>query len=728
MQKTLSILIFVTLGLQAVGQTVTGMVADESHEALIGATILELGTDNGAITDINGHFSLKLKNANSKLVVSYTGFVSDTLIGSGQPMHIMLKESEGQLSEVTITSTSTFIDQIKPMHNEVISELELTKAACCNLSESFETNASVDVSYSDAVTGTKAIRMLGLDGRYVQINRENMPHIRGLATKHGLNFVPGTWIQAIDLGKGTGSVVNGYESMTGQINLEFKKPDSEKLYLNAYVNSFGRVELNANHLRSLNDKWAASLLVHGNYLGTEIDRNDDGFMDLPKSRQVNVLNRYKYAHENLRAQVGIHLMYDEKAGGQLGFGFGDDFRTSPQYGFSHTTSRAEVFGKVGLLFPHKPYKGWGFIYSGAYLNMNGGYGRDNYDGTETTLYGNVIYQNIIGDSKHQYRTGVSILYDDFKENYMDSTFSRQEVVPGAYFEYTYLPNDQFTAVAGVRTDFHNLYGTYFTPRLHLRYQLNDAVTARAAIGRGYRTPNVIMENSQVLVSSRQLIIQEAPDPEVAWNMGGSVTSEIPVGEKKLGLTVDYFYTHFENQLIYDMDQNSSQLRVYNLDGQSYAHSFQIEGSYELLPRLNMKAAYKYYDVQSTINNQLMQVPFAARDRVFLNLGYETKYEKWQIDATGQWYGRKRLPDTSDKPVDLQRGEYSPNFFLMNAQVTRNFRWGSVYLGGENIFDFRQDNPIIDPENPFGNDFDASIVWGPVAGRVVYAGVRFKLKQ
>ena len=727
MHKIFSTFILVTIGLQAIGQKITGMVADETHEALIGATVLELGTDNGAITDINGHFSLQLKTQNAQLVISYTGFVSDTLSASSSPMHIMLKESTEQLEDVTISATTTFIDQIQPIHNEVISELELTKAACCNLSESFETNASVDVSFSDAVTGAKTIRMLGLDGRYVQINRENIPHIRGLAGRYGLMFVPGTWIQSIDLGKGAGSVVNGYESMTGQINLEFKKPESEKLYLNAYVNSFGRIELNANHSRSLGDKWSTALLLHGNYLGTEIDRNDDGFMDLPKSRQINVMNRYQYATDKIRSQIGVHFMRDEKAGGELGFGFGDDFASSSQYGFSNNSTRVEVFGKTGLLFPHKPYKGWGFIYSGSYFDMTGGYGRDNYDGTETTLYGNVIYQNILGDSKHQYRTGVSMLYDDFKENYADSTFNRREVVPGAYFEYTFIPNDDFTAVAGVRTDFHNLYGTYFTPRLHLRYQLNESTTARAAIGRGYRTPNVIMENSQVLVSSRQLIIQEAPDPEVAWNMGGSVVTELPIGDKKLTLVGDYFYTHFENQLIYDMDQSSSQLRVYNLNGKSYAHSFQIEGSYELAPGLNAKAAYKCYDVRATINGELMQVPFAARDRVFLNLGYETKYEKWQMDATGQWYGRKRLPNTSDKPAEFQRGDYSPSFFLMNAQVTRNFRWGGIYLGGENIFDFRQDNPIIDPENPFDDNFDASIVWGPVAGRVIYAGIRYKMK-
>ena len=711
-------------------QTVRGMVADMKHQPLIGATVLELGTQNGIVTDPSGHFTLKLGSRESKLVVSYSGFISDTLVAdlSGM-MHIMLSENTSELDEVVVQASSTFMDDRKPIHNEVITEAELTKAACCNLSESFETNASVDVSFTDAVSGAKTIRMLGLDGRYVQINRENVPNVRGLSGRYGLSFVPGTWVQSIDVGKGAGTVVNGYESMTGQINVELKKPEiSEKLYLNSYVNSFGRFEINANHAKKLSDKWYGGLLIHSNYLNTEIDQNDDGFLDLPKSRQINVMNRYKYIGEKIRSQIGFTVMRDEKAGGQLGFGFGDDFKTSPQYGFQNNTTRMEVFGKTGLLFPHKPYKGWGFIYSASYLDIESGFGRDNYEGTETTLYGNVIFQNIIGNTMHQYKTGVSMLYDNFEEVYVDSAFNRQEVVPGLYYEYTFIPNDRVTILAGARTDFHNLYGTYFTPRLHARYQLTEETTFRAAVGKGYRTPNAIMENTNILVSSRKLVVEENPDPEVSWNMGGSLNTSIDIKDKALGLTFDYFYTTFQNQLIYDMDAASDQLRVYNLRGDSYAHSFQVEGNYQFSDRLSAKAAYKYYDVKATINGEMKAVPYNSRDRFFINATYATRFDKWKADATLNWFGQKRLPNTSDKSPELQRPEYTPHYFLMNAQVSRGFRWGNIYVGSENILGFTQGNPIIDAENPFGSDFDASIVWAPVTGRMIYAGFRYKIKN
>lgn len=730
MYKYIFQILLLTNTFPTLSQIVSGTVKDNQREALIGATVLEIGTSNGAITDVNGNFELTLSKLDTQIIISFTGYESDTLATyKHQTFEVTLRESTENLSEVTISASSTFIDHVAPIHNEVISEAELTKAACCNLSESFETNASVDVSFSDAITGTKTIQMLGLDGRYVQINRENMPYIRGLSGRYGMSFVPGTWIQSIDLGKGAGSVVNGYESMTGQINLELKKPSqNEQLYLNSYLNSFGRAEINANFSYDLGSRWKSALLFHSNYFNSQIDNNNDGFMDLPKSRQINLLNRYELHTEKLHSQIGISFMADDKAGGQVGFGFGDDFRTSDQYGFISNTKRIELFGKTGLLFPHKPYKGWGFIYSGSYLNIDGGYGRNNYNGEETTLYGNVIFQNIIGNTFHQYKTGVSFLLDEIKENYADSAFNRREIVPGIFFEYSYLPGDDFSLVAGVRSDFHNLYGTFFTPRLHLRYQVTESITLRTAIGKGYRTPNVVMENSQVLVSSRQLIIQDAPNPEVSWNMGGSIVSEVRLAEKPLTLTADYFYTTFENKLIYDMDQSSSELLVYNLIGQSYAHSFQLEGNYEIMRGLNVKAAYKLYDVKSTINGELQQVPYTPKDRVFVNAGYDTKYEKWQFDATLQWFGSKRLPNTSDKPSEFQRPNHSPSFSLMNAQVSRNFWWGSIYLGGENLMNYTQNNPIIDAENPFGDNFDASIVWAPVAGRMIYAGFRYKLKK
>jgi hypothetical protein len=517
--------------------------------------------------------------------------------------------------------------------------------------------------------------------------------------------------------------------MTGQIDLDFKKPEiGERAYLNAYVNSFGRTEFNANGRTKLSDQWHGSVMIHGDYMAAEIDRNDDGFLDLPKSRQINALNRFKYESDRLVNQVGWNLMYDEKAGGQRGFNFNDDFRVSPEYGFLNQTWRAELFGKTGLLFPEKPFKGWGFIYSTSIHDIAGGYGRNNYDGRQYNLYTNIIFQNIIGNTTHQYRTGASFLMDDYRENFADSAFSRQEIVPGIFYEYTFIPNDELTVVAGVRTDFHNLYGIYFTPRIHLRKQLGKETTIRASAGRGYRTPNVLLENAQVLVSSREVLVTETIDPEISWNFGGSIVHELQLFDIPVSLIADYFHTRFENQVIYDLDANSSELSIYNLNGESFANSFQVELSVPVFKNTRAKTAYKYYDVRATIGDELRQVPFIPRNRFFFNMSYASRFDQWTADATVQWFGARRLPDTSDKPIEFQRPSFSPDYALVNVQVSRGFRWGSIYLGSENLLNYKQDNPVIDASNPFGDQFDASIVWAPIAGRLIYTGIRYKIKR
>ncbi|MFY0686606.1 MAG: carboxypeptidase-like regulatory domain-containing protein [Cyclobacteriaceae bacterium] len=711
-------------------QQISGMVIDETNTPLIGATLQIANSSVGVISDINGAFQLAAKPGDL-ILVSFVGYKADTIeIKSMDPIQIAMQPAEGELEAVVIKSETTFIDNLEPITNEIILESELLKAACCNLSESFETNASVDVSFTDAVSGARTIKMLGLDGRYVQIIRENIPHVRGLNSRYGISFVPGTWMQSIDVGKGAGSVVNGFESMVGQINLEFKKPEiSERLYLNAYVNSFGRSELNVNVAAQLNDRWSTAMLTHANYLPTSIDRNSDGFLDLPQSRQINLLNRYKYQGDRINSQIGINFMLDEKAGGQAGFGFGDDFRSSPLYGFVNNTMRAELFGKLGILYPKKPYQGWGFIYSISMIQMDGGFGRNPYKAEEKSVYLNAIHQNIIGSSFHQYKTGGNLQVNLFDEQYQTFNTDRNEVVPGGFFEYSYLPSDQLSLVIGNRIDIHNLYGLYWVPRIHLRYELLTGTTLRYSIGKGYRTPYALMDNLQILNSARQISFTEELLPEISWNTGVSLNSNMNLGGLPTNLAVDYFYTGFTNQLVADMDSDHNQVVFSNLNGDSYSHSFQTQLSASPFAGIDFKTAYKYYDVRQTIGGELRHLPFLAQHRFFANAAYATKYEKWKADITWQWRGKSRLPNMLDYDGPAREFQnQSPAYSLINMQISRGFRKGSVYLGAENLLDFRQQDPIVDVDNPFGEYFDASMVWGPVAGRVIYAGFRYKIKK
>ena len=732
--------IFFLISISISAQRITGSVNEQvanskTLKPVTGANVYWAGTNYASTTDTSGKFSIPRITQTNVLVISFVGFQNDTIkIGSESDLQIVLRNDQ-TLNEVIVRGNSTSIDRLSPHQTEIITTRALAKAACCNLSESFETNASVSVSYSDAVTGAKQIQMLGLSGTYIQTNVENIPGLRGLASTFGLNFIPGSWIQSIDVGKGAGSVVNGYESMTGQINVELQKPDSrEKLYLNTYVNSFGRAELNLNLAHQLNSKWSTGLLTHGSTLQNRIDKNKDGFLDLPLYKQFNGINRWKYQSEKMMAQFGVKALFEDRLGGQT------DFRsemkgTTKVYGFGSKVNRYEFFSKIARLFPDKPYKGLGFIMNATLHDSKSYFGLNNYDGKQETVYGNLIYQSIIGSTNHSYKTGISYLFDNYNEKYKDTTMLRKESVPGAFFEYTYNNLDKFVVVAGGRVDFHNLYGTQWTPRLHLKYSLSDNTTLRASAGKGFRVSNPLAEYYGNLVSARTVVFREKILPEVSWNYGASLTQEFELGNMNGNLIIDFYRTNFRNQLVADLE-NPRYIRFYNLNGKAYANSFQIEINLTPIKRFELKLAYRLFDVKQTVYsandaNALIPRMMVSRDRVLFNAGYALPYDKWKFDVTMQWNGKRRLPYMGMTSEDMGHempmpSTMSPSFYNLNAQITRTFPKWDIYLGGENLNNFRQKNPIMGASDPFQKGFDAGMAWGPITGRMIYAGMRYKI--
>ncbi len=727
-------LYFITFG--AHSQNLTGIVlekkADGKTEALIGATLRWKNAHNGTSTDSEGKFTIVKSLENHELIVSSVGYKTDTImVHSVNFLRIYLQSESSTLQEVVITAGSTNIDRMNPIQTEMITAKTLGKAACCNLSESFETNASVSVSYADAVTGSKQIQLLGLSGNYIQANTENIPNLRGLNTTFGINFIPGTWISSIDVGKGAGSVVNGYESMTGQINIELQKPDlAEKLSLNTYFSSFGRAEINLNLANKINKNWSVGLLTHASTLQTRLDKNKDGFLDLPLYSQYNVLNRWKFQNEKYMVQFGIKGLYEDRLGGQTNFT--EEQRGSRLvYGFGSLTKRIEFFSKTARLFSDKPYKGLGLILSGIIHDNQSYFGLRNYTGNQKTLYGNLIYQNIIDNTNHQYKAGLSYLLDDYNETLSGITPRlRQESVAGAFFEYTYTYPTKLTVVAGGRVDFHNLYGTRFTPRIHTKYDISPSVHLRASAGKGWRVSNPLAENYGLLVSSRSVQIDSNLQPEETWNYGVSLSNEFLLFGKKAFLIFDTYRTDFQNQLVVDME-TAGLLKFYNLQGRSYSNSFQAEFNYTPIKRFEVKLAYRLFDVKNDFTNEdgsktLLTRQFLNRDRVLFNVGYALPYDKWKFDFTWQWNGARRLPNMPEH-LGLNWQTTAPAFSNINAQVTKTFLKWDMYVGGENLNNFTQANPIIAADDPFGRNFDAGMSWGPIIGRMVYVGMRYKIK-
>ncbi len=699
-----------------------------------------------ASTDASGVFRIEHEDHYERLVVSYAGHDPDTLIVTDPHEVVVVTAKNNMLAEVTVTARrrSNYISTLSPARLETLTGQELFKAACCDLSESFETNASVDVVSSDAVTGSKQIQMLGLSGNYTQLTVENLPGPRGLATPLGLNSIAGTWIESIQISKGIGSVVNGFENIAGQINVELKKPEnSERLFFNAYANNMGRTDVNLNLAHNFNEKWSTALLLHDNFMyNRHMNFSNNGFRDMPVGNLFSGVNRWKY--ENGRGfilQFGVKYLNDDRVGGAIDFNPATDRLTTNHYGLGFDIERYEAFAKVGYVFPENIHRSIGLQVSGSVYNQESYFGMRTYDADQTNGYTNLIYQDIIGSVVHKYRTGVSVMYDRYNEVYRDrdtdrlvtDRFSRTEVVPGAFFEYTYSPSEKFDAVAGIRGDYNNLYGWFATPRLHLRYQPVMGSTVRLSAGRGQRTANIFAENTAALASSRIVRIASANShaqayglrPEIAWNTGISFDQDFRLLNRQASFSVELFRNDFINQVVVDFE-NPREISFYNLDGRSYSNSLQTEFRFMPFPHFEARTAYRFFDVKTTYGGELLQRPLVARHRGFLNLAYNTHSGGWHFDYTLNIVGQKRMPYTGSNPVEYQMIDYSKAYVTMNAQISKTFgkvRPVDVYIGGENLTNFFQSNPILAADQPFSSYFDTSMLWGPISGRMFYAGIR-----
>ena len=706
----------------------------------VGASVYWEGTNLGEFTNENGEFDIPRAGTTSLLVFSYVGESSDSVDMRGQKeINITLGGGyELQAIEISYKKKPTSYSFLTPVKVQLLGEGELAKAACCNLSESFETTPSIDVSFTDAVTGTRQIEMLGLSGANMLITRENIPDIRGLSAIYGLTFLPGTWVEGIQLSPGIGSVANGFESISGQINVELKKPEnSEKLYFNFYANEMNRFEANLNLAHSLNENLHTGLLLHAKRQRDQMDRNDDHFMDGPIGDQFIVANRWKFNTSNgIQGQWGLKGTFIQNNSGQLsganhvhpGTGVYNPWLANMD------TRRVEGWYKMGYLFPDKPKTSIGLQLSALNHDQTGVFGKRKYDAFQQSFYANLLYQSIIGSTDHVFKSGLSYQYDRFDETLGESNFLRNESVPGVFSEYTYNYLNKVSLVAGLRADNHNQYGFFVTPRLHFRFSPNEKTAFRLVSGRGQRTPSVFAENIGAMASSRvyQIVNPQPNIPyglnaEVAWNSGISFSQEWQLFNKPTILNIELFHTRFANQIVVDYDANPQKVLFYNLAGKSYATSFQSQVDITLLPWLDVRLAYRFNDVKTIYQLDLLQRPFVSKHKAFANFAVETASSGWKLDATVQWQGQKRIPDLSGNPAAVFAIDESPDFFIVNAQVSKSIgKKLELYLGVENLLNYKQDYPIISADDPFSEWFDGSMVWGPVFGGMAYTGLRFKI--
>jgi len=756
--KQIFSLFFLLCSLNLFSQDLSGRVIeiiDDVEVPITGANIYLTDNSQGTISDENGNFFIKNIKDKKKFVVSYTGYISDTLEINNNSKIILIPDSD--LDEIIInykdkTSSVSLLSSANILN---ISSDELLKAACCNLAESFETTPSIDVNFSDAISGRKQINMLGLASPNILISIENIPSIRGALNSYGLTFIPGTWIESIQVAKGSGSVVNGYESVSGQINAELRKPlTDKKFFLNLFANQMERLELNAHYTANLNQKLDYGLYFHANKKDTSADNNNDGFRDNPTGKQLNVLNRFQYTNleKGLVGFFDLNYVYDERVYGQNEYidGFYPIFNEN-HWGGKTDAEIIKTNFKFGYVDPEITYRSLGIQFAYTGIDMGASFGNSSYHDTkQSSIYTNLVYNSIIGNTQNKIKTGISFTYDNYDEfvnnlNIASYDLDREEKSIGAYFEYNYDDLDKVNLSAGIRYDHHNIIGNFLSPRLHMRYLIFPKTTLKFSAGKASRVANLFSENQKLFYSSREIYFTSGANAsnefvsydyfdmqaEVAWNYGASMIQSFKLFDRDSQLTLDYYITDFKNKVIIDWESPSNIL-FYNLIGKSFAKSFQAQLSYSLSNSIDFLFAYKNTDAKTDYISGRLQNPLTPSNRFFINLSYDSplndKSRKWKFDITYNHLGKQRLPSTIQNPEIYRLDPYTSKLDLINSQITRVFSESfEVYVGVENLTNYRQNNTILASDDPFSEYFDATYLYGPIFGRMSYIGLRYNIK-
>lgn len=639
-----------------------------------------------------------------------------------------LKNKELKTIHVETRTNGNQVDALKATRYERLGQTELRKNACCNLAESFESNPSVEVSFNNAVTGARQIQMLGLSGVYVQMMTDVLPTVRGLNYNYGFSNIPSTMVHSIYINKGPGSVTNGFESMTGQIDVELMKPEkAPRFFVNAYLNNMNRQELNINTAKTLNKTWSTMLMTHGSNQQLKMDRIQDGFLDQPLSQQLQAINRWKYSGKHIESMFGVKGLVDQKQGGQVLFDPERSKDSQAYWGFKNNTKRWEAFLKGSYNVDDCGARSIGLQTNFSNHDIKGFYGRQDYRGIQNTLFLNLIYQTYIKEEHHQMRTGGGLLYDDVREQFKGVNLARKEPVAGVFAEYTNTSSEVWSLLLGLRGDYNfRLKKGFMIPRANFKYSWSKQLSMRLSAGSGFRTATIFAENPQVFVSNRSVHINAALQPEYSWNYGLNISYTYKQHNKESRMSIDVFRTDFQNQVIADFDHSPQEVWFYNLQGRSYAWYVQAEWYHEVIRNLDIRIAYKFNDVKVTQQGVLVEKVLNARHRALFNAAYMTRNKHWKLDATAQCIGKQRLPDMSKNPEAYRLPTYSPSFVKLLGQITYSRKLFEVYVGSENMNNFTQQQLIIDAANPYSSYFDAGNVWGPSVGRMLYAGFRYTI--
>lgn len=777
-----AIILFVCIATSAYAQDITGTVTDTENNPMPGASVYWADTNVGTAASIDGKFRLHRVKGYDTLVASFLGYENDTLHVDDTMSQVQLKLRQGVALETVVVEGNlggNYIRHDGILKGETISFAGLCKMACCNLAESFENSASVTVGYSDAISGARQIKMLGLAGTYTQILDENRAIMRGLSAPYGLSYTPGMWLNSIQVSKGISSVTAGHEAITGQINLEHRKPtDDERLFLNVYFDSELKPEVNlSSAIPVTKDKRLSTvILAHGSMDTKSYDHNGDGFRDLPLSRQFDIANRWLYQADNgMQVRWGVKYINDYRLGGQMNYrkkmkdemlhwideSQPDHYNHNRPYGSEVKNEEVNAYFKLGMPVGKSVFdkdeqdemrSNFAVVVDFDHFNENAYFGAFNdYSGRQNMLNANAMYVHYF-TYRSSLISGISASSRWVDENLMQNLgviqdwqglnpenkvldSKRLEPEIGAYMEYTYSIKDKLSVVAGLRYDYNFYFRKHLiTPRAHVKWNITPTTVFRASAGLGYRPTDVITDNIGILATGRYIMFRNGykhyfDRMEEALTAGGSLTQTIStINHNDMTISFDYFRTQLFHSVIADQEYSAYDIHIYDTNGKSFTNSYQVDLTWTPIERFDIFATFRYTDSKYTIDRPdgtraLVERPLVSRFKTLLNLQYATRMRKWTFDVTAQLNGRSRIPTQTGNLAD---DSYSPIYPMFYAQVSRRIKHWDIYVGCENIGNYKQKHPILNADNPYSPDFNSSLIWGPLMGRKFYIGVRFNL--
>lgn len=737
------LLLFATLPLFAQNGTIKGKLT-QNGEPVPAVSIIVNPVNKVLSADNDGNYEVaNLPYGNYELIFSSVGSKNERRkVVLNKPeiiLDIAMQDENTSLDEVVITGTMKEISRTEsPIPVEIITPKLFKKNPTASLFEAVGMVNGVQPQLNCNVCNTGDIHINGMEGPYTMILIDGMPIVSALSTVYGLNGIPNSIVERIEVVKGPASSLYGSEAMGGIINVITKSPvKAPVISADYFVTSWGEQSLDAAVKMKAGTATSLLGINYFNY-GVRSDKNGDNFTDVTQQNRISIFNKWNFERKDNRVfSLAGRYVYEDRWGGEMQWD--KKWRGSDSiYGESIYTNRAELIGLYQLPVSEKIFTQFSYNWH----DQNSYYGTTPYMATQQVGFVQAYWDKQFGE-KHNFLLGAAMRYTVYDDNTpatanAEGTENKPQrtPLPGLFIQDEWTLNDKHKLLGGYRFDYDKNHGGVHSPRVAYKFSPNANNIIRASFGTGFRVVNLFTEDHAALTGARDVVITETLKPERSYNSNLNYVLKVPTDFAFMNFDITGFYSYFTNKIVGDFDSDPNKIIYDNLKGHAISQGVSLNTDITFTFPLKVLAGISYMDVfqiedRGNGDERIQQLHAPKWSGNFV-ASYSFK-NNYSIDLTGNWYGPMRLPIL---PNDY-RPEYSPWFCIANIQFTKKFDYGLEFYGGmKNIFDFVPKDPIMRPFDPFdknvddpvsnpnGYTFDPSYNYASMQGRRVYLGIRY----